>query len=86
MEYPIHGYAPQIAYNSINGGKNMQRTVRQQLWLWKCEHLNCLKPFVGFEEYDSIKRWESCGPHLKKVCENFSLKFQMSNEYLKEEI
>lgn len=32
----------------------------------------------------SIKQWELCGPHPKKVCENVSLKVQMSNEYLKE--
>lgn len=32
----------------------------------------------------SIKRWELCGPDPKKVCENFSLKVQISNEYLKE--
>lgn len=29
MEDPVHGYAPQIAYNSINGGKNINAEDRK---------------------------------------------------------
>ena len=62
---------------------NTRRKLKATALAMEMGMQNCLKPFVGFEECDFIKRWESHGPHPKKVCDSFSLKGRVSHEHLK---